>query len=191
MGTSVSQRSPSTPNWRVVDTGYTRKEIPVDRLTQEIWRAALNQPEGNLFRDLAEPIIAQCLRIVEQAPTRMDALQQIRRAIALSGQTSLAVEIAQRAVIPTFLSAGDRTGAFVLSLFSEAGNYLVSRDLPGFVGLGRLRNISEAIELKNNIRTNITQRVAEVSPPSTNISDTAVWRDYVGRVVAHISGGTA
>jgi len=189
VGTSVSQRSPSTLNWHLVEIGYTREEIPIERLTQEIWRAAQNQPEGNLFRDLADPIIAQCVSIVEQASSRAEAIQQIRLAVIQAGNSSLAVDIAQRAVTLAFQSAGDRTNLFVASLFSEAGNYLVSRDIPGFVGLGRLSNISDALELKNNINNNILQKITEVPTPVGKISDTGVWRDYVNRIVTHISGG--
>ena len=189
MGTSVSQRSPSTLNWHLVEIGYTREEIPTERLTQEIWRAAQNQPEGNLFSDLAEPIIAQCVGIVSQANSRTEAIRQIREAVIQSGQTSLAVEIAQRATTLAFQSAGDRTSSFVESLFAEAGNYLVSRDIPGFVGLGRLSNVSDALELKNNIRSNIIRRITEIPTPAGSISDTGVWREHVNRIVAHISRG--
>jgi hypothetical protein len=188
MGTSVSQRSPSTLNWHIVETGYTKEEIPIERLTQEIWRAARNQPESNLFHDLSAPIIAQCVQIVERAPNRLEAIQQIRLAAIQEGAASLAVEIAQRAVIPAFQSSEDRTSAFVRSLFSEAGNYLVSRDISGFVGIGRLNTISDAIAFKNNIRGNIAEKVAEVTAPARNISNAAVWQDYVVRIVAHISG---
>ena len=189
MGTSVNQRSPSTLNWHLVETGYTREEIPTERLTQEIWRAAQNQPEGNLCSDLADPIIAQCVGIVSQANSRTEAIQEIRLAVIQSGQTSLAVEIAQRATTLAFQSAGDRTSSFVESLFAEAGNYLVSRDIPGFVGLGRLSNVSDALELKNNIRSNIIRRITEVPTPAGIISDTGVWRDYVNRIVTYISEG--
>lgn len=189
MGTSVNQRSPSTLNWRLVETGYVREEIPIDRLTQEIWRAAQNQTEGNLLRDLAEPIIAQCVGIVSKANNRTGAIQQIRLAVIQAGKTSLAVEIAQRAATLAFQSAGNRTNSFIETIFSEAGNYLVSRDIPGFVGLGRLTNVSDALALKNDIRSNIIQKVGEVPRPTESISDSGVWREYVNRIVTHISGG--
>ncbi|MDD5368036.1 MAG: hypothetical protein PHQ40_03030 [Anaerolineaceae bacterium] len=188
MGTSVSQRSPSTLNWHIVETGYTKEEIPIDRLTQEIWRAASNQPEGNLFSDLSAPLIARCVHIVESSTNRIEAIQLIRLATVQSGSTSLAVEIAQRAVIPAFQSGVDRTGTFVRSLFTEAGNYLVSRDMPGFIGKGRVNNVSDAIVFKNDIRRNIAQKVSEVSTPAGNISNATVWKDYVDRIVLHISG---
>ena len=188
MGTSISQRSPRTTNWRAVETGYTKEEIPIERLAQEIWRAANNQKEGNIFQDLAAPIIAECLRIVREVQNRDTAVQQIRRTIALSGQTSLATEIAQRAAIQTYQSAENRTEAFTKSLFSEAGNYLVSRDISGFIGSGRINNVSEAIILKDSIKEQIAQKVGELSYPSGNLTDADVWRNYVGNVVRHFTG---
>jgi hypothetical protein len=189
MGTSVSQRSPSTPNWRVVDTGYINDDVTIDRLVQEIFRAAANQPEGNLLQDLSEPIMAECLRIVERANTHFDAIQQFRQALISSGQTSLAAEIAQRAIVLTFQSTEDRTSAFVHSLFSEAGNYLVSRDLSGFIGSGRLSNISDSIAFKNSIRQQISKKVGEVSPPAKVLSKAILWREYVNQIVNHIVRG--
>jgi hypothetical protein len=140
---------------------------------------------------LSEPIIAECLRIVERANTRSDALEQFRQAVSLSGQTSLAAEIAQRAIVPTFQSAEERTSSFVRSLFSEAGNYLVSRDLPGFIGSGKLNNVSDAIAFKNDIRQQISQMVREVPLPARKLSDAAVWREYVERIVSHIVRGAS
>jgi hypothetical protein len=189
MGTSVSQRSPRTSNWRAVEAGYTKEEIPVQRLTQEIWRAAINQEQGNLFQDLAAPIVATCLRIVQETPTREDAVQRVRRTVALSGQKSLATEIAQRAVVQTYMSREDRTNAFTKSLFSEAGNYLVSRDISGFIGSGRINNVSDAIALKNDIKRHIVQVVGEVQPPAGDLADVDIWRNYVSSIVRHFSGG--
>lgn len=189
MGTSVSQRSPSTPNWRVVEKGYIRDDIPIERITQELWRAAINQPEGNLLRDLSEPIIAQCIQIVERANTRNEALNNIRHEISKSGQVSLATEIAQRAAVQAFLSTEDRTNAFVHSLFSEAGNYLVSRDISGFIGLGRLSSVSDAIAFKKDVKQRISVMVKEVRPPSRDFTNPGVWKEYSGRIVNHLVGG--
>jgi hypothetical protein len=106
-------------------------------------------------------------------------------AVAFSGQSSLAADIAQRAIVQSFKSPGDRVGAFTKALFAEAGNYLVSRDLPGFVGpAGRARNVSEALQFKNEIRSQIARRVAEVPRPAQFAE--AGWKDYVGRVVSQL-----
>lgn len=189
MGTSVNQRSPSTPNWDAALTAYETDVIPLDRVVQEIWRAATNQSEGNLGVDLGAPIVAECLRIVQSAVSREQAVQEARRTIALSGQASLAADIAQRAVTQTFAKPQDRTATFTESLFAEAGNYLVSRDLPGFVGPeGRARSISQAIRFKSAIQERIVAVVSETPHPKGLSSSPDLWRTFVNDVVTRLTG---
>jgi hypothetical protein len=190
MGTSTSQRSPSTPNWHAVATAYTSSTIPVPRVVQELWRAATNQPTGDLASDLGTPIVAQCLTIALGAASREEALYSASREVARSGQASLAADIAQRAMAQSFRSGEDRTSTFVQSLFAEAGNYLVSRDLPGYVGVGeRLHTISDAIAFKNEVRQQIIETVRSVPTPAGIVSQPSVWTDYVARVVSRLTGG--
>jgi hypothetical protein len=153
MGTSISQRSPATPSWHAVTAAYNSDVIPIPRIVQELWRAATNQPTGNLAADLGAPIIARCFAIALNAPSREEALFSAGREVALSGQASLAADLAQRAVVLSFRPGEDRASAFVQSLFSEARSYLVSRDLSGYVGMSeRLHTVSDAIAFKNEIR---------------------------------------
>lgn len=187
MGTSINQRSPSTQNWRAATTAYTNEAVPIERAVQEIWRAATNQPTGDLARDLAAPIVAECLKIALTAPSREEAAISASRAVASSGQASLAADIAQRAVVQSFRSPGDRATAFATALFAEAGNYLVSRDLPGYVGAGgRARTVSESIAFKSQIREQIASHVSAVPRPSRLTGD--AWPGYVGDVVRHLKG---
>jgi hypothetical protein len=189
LGTSVNQRSPSTPNWDAALTTYETDTIPVERAVQEIWRAATNQPEGNLGVDLGTPIVAECLHIAESATSREQAVQEARRAIALSGQTSLASDIAQRAVTQSFARPQDRTSAFVESLFAEAGNYLVSRDLPGYIGSkGRAKTVSQAIRLKSAVQERIAAVVSETQRPTELSSSSALWRTFVDDVITRLTG---
>lgn len=189
MGTSVSQASPQTSNWRVVAATYTSDAIPIDRVVQEIWRAATNQPVGNLAIDLGTPIVAQCLNIAQHATSREEAVRDARRSVAFSGQASLAADIAQRAVVQCFESIGDQAAAFTQSLFAEAGNYLVSRDLSGYVGVGgRAQTVSEAIALKNSLREQIVRTVSSVPLPSDVAREASIWRRYVEEVIIHLTG---
>jgi hypothetical protein len=189
MGTSVSQRSPSTPNWHAVSVGYTSDAIPIERVVQEIWRAATNQPTGDLASDLGAPLIARCFSIALTASSREEAVHAVRREIALSGQASLAADIAQRAVAQSFRSGEDRASAFAQSLFAEAGNYFISRDLPGYVGInGRAQTVSESIAFKRQLREQIVGTVRTI-PTSGNVaSQPSAWKDYVSNVVNHLAG---
>jgi hypothetical protein len=190
MGTSISQRSPSTPGWRAVATAYNSDVIPVERVAREIWRAATTQPTGNLALDLGAPLIAQCFSITINAASREDAINTVSREIALSGQASLAADIAQRAVTRSFRDGEDRALSFVQALFGEASNYLVSRDLPGYVGMGdRVRTVSEAMAFKSQVQEQIVDIVRSV-PPSAQIVERplAMWENYVNSVVNQLTG---
>jgi hypothetical protein len=189
MGTSINQRSPVTPNWNAVTAAYNSSTISIPRIVQELWRAATHQPTGNLAADLGAPIIAQCLAIALSTPSRQEALQRASREVALSGQASLAADIAQRAVAQSFRPGEDRAGAFVQSLFAEAGNYLVSRDLPGYVGVSeRLHTVSDAIGFKNEIRQQIIDTVRTVPTPASLATQPSAWEEHVANVVTRLMG---
>jgi hypothetical protein len=164
---------------------YADPAVTIDRAVQEIWRAATNQPSGDLTQLLGEPAIAECLAIATDAPTRESAVDAVSRHIASLGKASLGLVIAQRAVAQSYGKA-DSVAAFTSSLFAEAGNYLVSRDLPGFVGTeGRAKTTSEAMALKAQLRERIAERASEIRPPRPGALVDG-WSDYVTRIVEHL-----
>jgi hypothetical protein len=180
MGTSVSHRSPDTHNWRAVAAGYLSEKVPIDRVSQEVWRAATNQPQGNLPLSLAAPIIAQCLRSAMVSSSPQEATRNVSRLIAESGEASLATDIARRAAISSFAEPGNRRMNFVTSLFSDVADYLVARDLPGYVGTGdRIKNISASIAFKENIKRQV-ESILAVNPAPENIeANPDRWKAYV------------
>ena len=189
MGTSISQASPTTANWRAANTAYTSDALPVDRVAQEVWRAATNQPIGDLAVDLASPIIAQCAQIARDAASGTEAIASIRQSIMTAGDTSLAADIAQRAAVRCIAVGGDRIEGFVKSLFSEASNYLVARDLPGFVGRGqRTRAVSDARQFKSDVCRVVGQVVQTVARPPGAEHSPASWNTYVATVVKTLTG---
>lgn len=189
MGTSTNQRSPRTPNWKAVEVAYTHPGASIQRTAQEVWRAAANEFDGGLVSSLSSPIVAQCLEVAQTSRSTIDAAQKVRRLLALSGQASLAGEIAQRAVIIAREKEGNRINAFVRSLFSEATNYLVSRDLPGFVGLSdRVRTVQIATVLKSSIINEVSSNVDAVPKPSGKLSNPKTWQKFVNNVVDNLSG---
>ena len=180
MGTSVNQRSAATANWAAAQAGY-RSEIPVERVVQEIWRAATNQPIGDLARLLGEPIVAQVGRIAAEGGTPAQVAWAATTEIARSKQSSLAADIAQRAALQC-LSSQDRVQAFGERLFVEACNYLLSRDLPGFVG-GNNRN--KTVSDLRSFKSSVLRTTAEIvnASGSPDLSNSQNWRGYVERVV--------
>lgn len=180
MGTSVSQRSPDTHNWRAVSASYLSDNFTVERINQEIWRAATNQPTGNLPMSMSEPIIAECLATVMDSSSAEEAARNITRLIAVSGETNLASDIARRAAVTSFLEPGNRRTNFIRSLFSEAVDYLVSRDLSGYVGQGdRIRDVSSSIVFKNDIKR-VVERIIDENPAQGNIeTNVENWKTYI------------
>lgn len=189
MGTSSSHRSPTTNNWRAVAATYMTEAIPTEQVIQEVWRAATNQPLGDLKSALAAPIIAQCLGITIEARSPVEAYHNISRMIALTGPSTLATDMAKRAAVESFLRPGDRRLSFAKSLFSEAVNYLVSRDLSGYVGKGnRINNVSDAVRFKKSIRQQVEAAVSSYDVPTGVEKEHDKWKTYVESIVAALIG---
>jgi hypothetical protein len=186
MGTSVNQSSPHTLNWKAAQAGYRDPSIPINRVTTEIWRAASNQPAGNLEQLLAHPIIAQIGALVERSSSSLDLSRKSALEIARSKHSSLATEIARRACLQV-AGTKDWRRDFTVRLFAEATAYLVSRDLPGYVGLGRVHNVEEAARFKLSLSQHAADVVARVDVPREFTESS--WASHVKKVVSHLRGG--
>ncbi len=185
MGTSVSQPSPKTRNWEAAQATYKSDNFPVDRVLREIWRAATNQESGNLSEQLSTPIVNRLREIVGQSGTSIEIASAINREIALSRQNSLGVEIARRAALQS-LNAQNKSQTFNERLFAEASNYLLSRDLSGFVGSEfRNKNVGDSINFKQTVTNAAVQSVKAVET-SSSVSESQ-WREYTGAVIKQLT----
>lgn len=183
MGTSVNQSSPRTVNWSAAQAGY-RSEIPIGRVVQEIWRAATNQPEGDLTKLLAQPIVARLGQIAARGQNAVQIATATRNAVAHSKQASLATDIAQRAATQCAASK-DRAQAFTERLFAEACNYLLSRDLPGYVGgSNRNQTVADSLEFKTSVLDATVNTVRRV--PAADLGSNEGWRSYVQTVTERL-----
>jgi hypothetical protein len=181
MGTSVNQASPRTRNWEAAQSTYKSDAFPVERVLQEVWRAATNQPEGDLAAQLAAPIVSRLRDIALQGATPVEVATAVNREIAQSRQASLGVEIARRAAVQC-LGAENRAQAFNERVFAEASNYLVSRDLPGFVGANfRNQTVADSHQFKQSVLDAAARTAREVSAPRAATPD--AWRRYAAAVV--------
>lgn len=180
MGTSVNQRSAATTNWAAAQAGY-RGNIPVARVVQEIWRAATNQATGDLAHLLAQPIVARIGQIAVEGQSAAQVANAATTEIARSKQASLGADIAQRAAIQC-LGSDNRTQAFGERLFAEACNYLISRDVPGFVGGNyRNQNVADLLQFKASVLQTTSAAVSAAG--SADLSSGSRWQTYVQRVV--------
>ena len=185
MGTSVNQSSPRTLNWNAVQAGYRDKDVPIARLLTEIWRAASNQPSGNISELLARPVIASIGQLVAEAKTSEDLARKSAYVIAHSKESSLASDIARRAAIQSVV-APNPIGSFAERVFAEATAYLVSRDLPGFVGTGRAKNVADSLELKSAIVNRASEVARSVPVPKSLNAES--WSHHVVTVLTTLSG---
>jgi hypothetical protein len=184
MGTSVNQRSPDTYNWRIVQRAYENPDVPIDLALRDIWRAADNQPEGNLFAQLADPVIGALAAVAATATSPMEASSEVGRLIVDQNAASLAADIARRAVMQ---SAGrENAQALVVErLFAEATNYLVSRDIPGHIRPGgRLETVADARAFKQDAMSTTADAVRRAAPPPSFEGD--AWSRFVSTVVRSI-----
>lgn len=181
MGTSVNQLSPRTRNWEAAQSTYRSEAFPVERVLQEVWRAATNQAEGNLAAQLAAPIISRLRDIVVQGATAAQVANAVNREIAQSRQASLGVEIARRAALQC-VEAENPAQTFGERVFAEASNYLVSRDLPGFVGLDfRNRTVADSFQFKQSVADAAARTVRELGTPQATTVE--AWREYTRAAV--------
>lgn len=119
MGTSVNQSSPKTLNWDAVHAGYRSPSVPIARVASEIWRAATNQPHGNLAALLSSPIIARMGQLTAKSKSAVDVSRATALEIVRTKSSSLATSIARRAAIQAFGSR-NRIDSYYQRLFAEA-----------------------------------------------------------------------
>jgi hypothetical protein len=183
MGTSVNQGSAKSSNWDVAQAGY-RSNVPVDRVVQEIWRAATNQKQGDIANLLAQPIVARVAQIAVQASSPLEAATAVRTEIARSKEASLAADIAHRAAVQC-VTHENRAQAYGEHLFAEACNYLLSRDLPGFVGTAyRNHTVGDTLAFKASVLESTMRAVQERGHPDFSTDER--WRTYVEGVVSRL-----
>jgi hypothetical protein len=189
LGTSHSHRSPKTLLWAAAVTAYTSENILPSRAIEEVWKAIKSQPDSNFVEDLRSPIVAKCLQISLRGMSPEQTSVEVSRTIALSGQSSIATDIARRAAVFSARNPQDRINSFVQYLFSKAFDYLVSRDLSGYIGYSkRTRNVSSSIEYKNSMQNEVKKIVSDFPPPEGLERETEIWDKYIDDITLALAG---
>lgn len=186
MGTSVSQMSPRTRGWTIVQTVYTSDSIGMERAITEIWRAATGEAT-NLATQLASPIVARIDQIAASSGSPTEIAMRVEMEIASSGQVNFACDVARLAAIKAAqFPVEARQSVFREKLFAESSNYFVARDISGFVGQSfRNKTVSEMVEFKQKAMESTT---ASVRKSSEQMKTTESWSEYVTGVVDELRG---
>lgn len=171
--------------------GYVSQNVSVDRLVSELWRAAQSVEQSNWRTLLKARGVTFFLDATVIATTPEEAVSAATRSVVRSRQSSLATDVAKRALVQGFLTSDDPRRGFAEALFCEVTTYLVSRDLSGYVG-NRFRNrrVSEAIGFKNQIRGRVQKEVAGLIEDQglPEVGDETGWNLFVDAAVTRLSG---
>jgi hypothetical protein len=186
MGTSVNQPSANTLPWQAVSSAYRNEAVPVDRVLKEIWRAARSEPGADIRDLLSSRGILICLKASLESSSPEDALSHVTTKLAEQKASSIASEIGKRAAI---LSArhSERLPAFVNYLFEQTTNYLVSRDLPSYIGAHwRNKTMSAAMHFKDQLRIQTTEIVRTIDLQHFSVGGGA-WKKLVANLVERLA----
>lgn len=175
MGTSISQPSKRTPNWRPVFKCYENEKIPEKRTINEVWRASENE-EKPISLHLKSESIYNCFEAVKNSTSTGEALQKFNQSILKNKNNSIISEFAKRAIPSAFLS-NDPSSQWINSFFTEVTNYIVSRDTSGFVGdKYRNKNVNELLNFKKSINARVNQILRS---NDTKIDSHSSWSSFV------------
>jgi hypothetical protein len=185
VGTSVNQRSPARPTWKLPQALLGRTDRPPEDQAREIWRAASLDPDTDIGRRLSASAIANACAIAQATQSTTDAMKKFD-AVLVEGRTSgFVYDLARRALVRT-VADGSGAAGFGRELFAETVAYYVSRDLPSYVGkAGRIATASESIALKKKIQDQA--RAAADRHPIRSVSEGS-WASFVSAVVASLTG---
>lgn len=182
MGTSISQPSARNTNWSPVHAGYKNKNVPDTRIIKEIWRACENEdiPMSTILKDKA---IYECYSAVEQSKNFQEALQKFSESIIQNKNNSIVAEFARRA-IPISFQSNKPTNNWMSCLFSEVTNYIVSRDLSGFIGSNyRNKSVKELILFKKTISNKVSEAIASEDRSISNQKD---WNSFIDKSITKL-----
>jgi hypothetical protein len=182
MGTSVSQASPNSLNWKAVSAGYASPDVAIDRVAAELWRAAENQ-EMPISVFLATDVMFACYQQLKIAESPEVITSVVNSLFYTFKANSIVGELAKRAA-PVAAIHRNPARAWVELVFCYVSDYLVSRDVSGYVGrMFRNRTIPELVTFKQEIADKVR---SVVSSRDFAIESKDDWSRTVGDIVRAI-----
>ena len=185
MGTSKNVRSPDIPPWKPFLAVVGRPDIPVERQTRELWRAAYADRGPRLEEDFSQRTLAVACGLAATSRNLQGALREYDTANQRERRAGLGVEIGRRALARA-IARGTGAAGFASDFFADASTYYASRDLPSFIGAaGRVQNTSSGIELKNAISRVTREQVSKIGVPRP---DAEGWASFVKSALTALRG---
>jgi len=179
MGTSISQSSPRNTNWSPVHAGYQRENIPESRIINEIWRASENE-DTPISAAIKSKGVFDCYSAVTSSNNISEAIQKYTSSLIENKNNSIITEFAKRS-IPTAFQSSNPGESWAVSLFSEITNYVMSRDVSGFVGdKYRNKTIRDLVSFKKDM----ANRVANIiSAETKRFRSQQEWNSFVDKSI--------
>jgi len=185
MGTSKNVRSPDIPPWKPFLAVLGRPDIPIDRQTRELWRAAYADRGPRLEDDFSQSTLAVACELAATRRNLQAALREYDAANQREHRAGLGIEIGRRALARA-IARGTGAAGFAADFFADASSYYASRDLPSFIGAaGRVQNTSSAIELKSAINRVTREQVSKIGMPRTGAEG---WASFVKSALTVLRG---
>lgn len=182
MGTSVSQASPKTSNWKPTLACYSKENIADERVIKEVWRASENQ-EIPISKEMKSDLMFQCFEAVNTSSTFQEAMQKFNNAVASSKQNSIVAEFAKR-VIPASFQSESPSEQWKQNVFTEITKYVVSRDASGFVGENyRNKSVNELIEFKARVGKKVGEMISSETRQITSKKD---WNSFIDSSISKL-----
>jgi hypothetical protein len=194
MGTSSNQPSPSKdPSWMAARVALANPAFPLDRQSQEMWRAAVSDTDASLQERIGDTLFAKASELARTKAGDDATVDTYLDLVDRSSVSSIYTEIGKRALLRAVHSSGG-SPAFASELFAETAAYYVSRDLPSVVGRNaRVSSITQAVALKQTV-TNLARAAAVEVAKTSAIFDSKVpitprkWKSFVASVLAVLKG---
>ncbi len=158
MGTSINQHSPRNPRWKPLHTTYENDKIPEENVLKELWRAADNPTEAVRWsNEMKSDIIYSCYEIINSSDNFQEALSKFNNEVFSTKTNSIAAELAKRA-IPNAYQSSNPSAEWTNKIFSEITNYIISRDISGFVGEKfRNKTVKDLDAFKQRLNSNLNE----------------------------------
>jgi hypothetical protein len=148
----------------------------------EVWRAALKQ-DTSLLDQLGSTPVVECILAASQPLTKEGTLHKLEQLASLKGN-SVVAEFAQRALLIK-ASGGYAAETPASVLFRQLTDYLVSRDIAGYVGRDfRCKTVAEVRALKEQIGEVIARKIQAVESQQALASKP--WAEACPIILRHL-----
>jgi len=183
MGTSTCHRSPSTSlPWRFANVGYQNPGVTNDQLVRDIFIAVKATNGEEYVNSYSLPSIYSFVKMANTIKDPKDIEINADNEIVKNKDASIYVDIAKRALVKT-ITKKEKGENYISNLFAETAEYLVSRDVSGYLGSEKIKKVKDIIKLKQQVRNIVIKESKKVK---TKIKSERDLRTHVHKIINNL-----